>query len=127
VAASGTIVLPPGAVLPADATWTVQILDISLAETPAPVIGEVTADIADPSATEIPFEVSYDPALIDDAATYALRASIHDATSALLFTNDTVTPVITGGAPTIGVTIDVVPAPEPLAESSLLAMESTTP
>jgi uncharacterized lipoprotein YbaY len=102
-------------------------LDISLADAPAPVIGEVTADVADPSATEIPFEVAYDPALIDDAATYALQASIHDATSALLFTNDTVTPVITGGAPTTGLMVDVVPVPEPLAELSPLAMESTTP
>jgi len=108
-AVSGTIVLPAGAVIPAGATWTIEIQDVTLADASADVIGEVTADVADPAATVIPFEVEYDPALIDEAATYALQVSIQDATSALLFASDTMTPIITAGAPTSGVTVDVVP------------------
>jgi putative lipoprotein len=114
-------------VIPDAATWTVAIQDISLADAPATIIGEVTADVADPTATEIPFGVVYDPAVIDETATYALSATIQDATSALLFASDTVIPVITGGAPASGVTIEVVPVTEPLAEMSPIAMESSVP
>jgi putative lipoprotein len=123
-AVSGTIVLPAGAVIPDGATWTIEIQDTTLADAPATVIGGVTADVADPTAAEIPFEVRYDLALIDEAATYTLYAVIEDATPAMLFTNDTAIPVITGGAPTAGVTVDVVPVTGPLAEMSPLAVES---
>lgn len=121
---SGTIVLPIGAVLPPGSTWTVQIQDTTLVDAPATIIGEVTADVADPSAAEIPFEIPYDPALIDEAATYTLHAVIEDATSAMLFTNDTAVPVITGGAPTSAVTIDVITVTGPHPAVSPLALES---
>ena len=77
---------------------------------------------------EIPFEVEYDPAVIDPSATYTLRAVVEDATPMLLFINDTAIPVITGGAPTTDVTVEVVPAMAvSSAAASPMALESATP
>jgi uncharacterized lipoprotein YbaY len=125
---SGTIVLPTDAVTPAGATWTVEIQDTTLADAPAATIGEVTSIVADPAATVIPFDVPYDPAVIDPLATYTLRAVVEDATPVLLYTSDTVVPVITGGAPTSGVVIEVVAAVSASgADASMAPMESATP
>jgi putative lipoprotein len=109
-AVSGTIVLPLGAAIPEGATWTVQIQDTTVADAPAITIGEVTSVVADPSAMEIPFEVQYDPSIIDEAATYTLRAVVEDATPVTLYVNESAVPVITGGAPSTGVVVEVVQA-----------------
>ena len=52
---------------------------------------------------------------------------IEDATPELLYINDTEVPVITGGAPTSGVRVEVIHVTGPLAEVSPLAPESGAP
>jgi uncharacterized lipoprotein YbaY len=127
-AVSGTIVLPEGAVLPAGATWTVAIQDTSVSDAVAATIGETSSVVADPAAAEFEFEVPYDASLIDAAATYTLHAVIEDATQQALYVDDTATPVITGGAPTTGVTVEVVEATLADAAASMAAaMESAAP
>jgi uncharacterized lipoprotein YbaY len=81
---------PPGAVL------IVRIVDVSLAEVPAPVIAEDSYDL-----TGIPaaFELFVDPDAIDEERHYAIRAEIHDP-ERLRWTTETVYPVLTPDAPT---------------------------
>jgi uncharacterized lipoprotein YbaY len=119
-AVRGTIVLPVGAVVPEGATWTVAIQAAAIAGAPADTIGEVSSVVADPSATEIPFEVPYDPTVIDEAATYSLHVVIEDAAQLALYASDTPVPVITGGAPTANVAVQLV-------EASAVASEAASP
>ena len=60
--------IPPGAVL------RVSLLDVSRADAAADVIASL--EVADPGNVPIDFELTYDPALIDDRGTYAVRATI---------------------------------------------------
>lgn len=85
------IAMPPGAVFEA------VIEDISRADAPAEVIGRTV--IEDAPNPPIPFAIDYDPAGIDAAHSYSVRATIR-VDDRLLFTTDTVAPVITRGAPT---------------------------
>jgi putative lipoprotein len=127
-AVTGTLVLPAGALIPDGSTWTVAIQDTSVADAPAVTIGETSSVVADPMATAIPFEVPYDPSLIDAAATYTLHAVIEDASQELLYIDDIAVPVITGGAPSTGVTVEVVaPAAADAPASLAAAMESAAP
>ena len=91
-----------------DAVLTVQVQDVSLQDVAATVMGE------DSYATEgaqvpLPFEVPYDPAMIEDGHTYALSVRITDADDNLLYINDTRIPVITNGNPTEDVEAMVIP------------------
>jgi len=84
------IVLPPGAML------EVTLADISLADVPADILATTRLeDIGQPPYT---FEISYDPRRIVPSRSYAVRARITLA-GRLLFTTDTVHPVITNGHP----------------------------
>lgn len=85
--------------LPPDATVNVQLQDISLMDAPAVVLTEETITVGEDSVP-FTFELSYDPAQIDERMTYAVRAEIRDANDDLLFTTDTVMQVITGDNPT---------------------------
>jgi putative lipoprotein len=89
------LILRPGAVA------EVSLLDVSRADAPARTIAQQV--IRDPSAPPIPFVLEYNPADTDQRMSYAVRAVIrqHDQ---LLFTTDTVYPVITRGA---GHTVDL--------------------
>ena len=72
------------------------------------VLGEqviVTTDEQVPVA----YEVGYNSAEIVDNHRYVVRATISNADGTLIFTSDTVIPVITNGAPTSDVEILVVP------------------
>jgi uncharacterized lipoprotein YbaY len=71
-------------------------------------------------ATEIAFELEFDPALVDETATYTLAAAVVDEEGNLLFVNDTTIPVITGGAPTedVDVPVVLVAAFSPMVEPS---------
>lgn len=95
------IALPPGAVA------NVQIQDISRADAPADVIGEQEIPM-DGKSVPVAFAVPYDPSQIQEGNRYSLRAEIRDAAGKLLFTTDTVTPVITGGNPTSGIELILV-------------------
>ena len=81
--------LPPNAVL------EVVLQDVSRAGAPATVLG--TARIENPGSPPFDFEISYDPGSIDERFTYAVRATIR-ADDELLFTTDSVHPVLTRGA-----------------------------
>jgi putative lipoprotein len=122
---SGTIELPLGATLPEDAVVTVAIEDVTIADAPAEVIAVAQPAIVDPAAVEIPYEIPYDPAAIDETKTYAVRATIEDAAGELLFTSDTVTPVITHDAPTTDVDVAVVAAPADAPAASAATVEES--
>jgi putative lipoprotein len=62
----------------------------------------------DGKSVPVAFAVPYDPSQIQDNHRYSLRAEIRDAAGKLLFTTDTVTPVITGGNPTSGIELILV-------------------
>lgn len=84
------IALPPGAVFEA------VLEDVSRADAPAVEIARDAG--ADRAGPPFAFALPYDPARIDSAATYAVRAAIrHDGR--LLFASDTFFPAITQGAP----------------------------
>jgi putative lipoprotein len=84
------IELPPAAVFEA------TLEDISRAGAAAVVITRTTID--NPGAPPIAFHLAYDPATIDPRLTYAVRSRIRVG-ERLLFTSDTIHPVLTRGAP----------------------------
>ena len=116
LAVSGRIVLPEGSTLEGAAEWSLEVQDTSLADAPAEVIGVDGGSVADPAATEIPFAAGFDPASIDDGATYTLSARIVDGAGDLLFVNDTAIPVITNGAPVEGVDVAVIAVESALSD-----------
>ncbi|MCB1313143.1 MAG: META domain-containing protein [Sedimentitalea sp.] len=81
------IALPPGNVA------TVTIQDVARADAKAPVIAETT--VTD-RQVPIPFEVQVAPEALEHPSRLALRATIHDAQGALLWTTDTHIPVDPG-------------------------------
>lgn len=95
-AVSGTLTYRERIALPPGAVAVVQLLDVSLADAPAVLIAEQR--IANPGSAPIAFRIGYDPARIDARRTYAVQASIRDG-DRLLFANDTVYDVLTGGRP----------------------------
>ena len=105
---SGSIVTQESATLPDGATIQVQIQDVSQADAAAKVIGEKSIDGSGESFP-IPYEVTYDPASIDDRFSYSMSVRIEDADGNLIYISDTNTPVITRGNPTEDVDINVVP------------------
>ncbi len=105
-AVTGTITTQVGDPLPPDAIVTVSIEDVSLTDGASAVIAEQT--ITSPGQMPIAFEVAFDPDAIDESHTYSVRARIESSDGRLLFTSDTVTPVITQGHPTEDVVVNVV-------------------
>lgn len=88
--------------LPEDATITVRLEDVSLADAPSTVLSEQVYD--DVAQLPLSYELSYDLGAINEAFTYAVSARIEDAAGNLLFINDTMHPVLTRGA---GDSVDV--------------------
>ena len=103
---SGSISYNQRIALPEDAVVTVKIEDTSLDDEPAETIGEQV--ITNPGQVPIDYEVCYDPADIEEGHTYSMRVRIEDSAGNLMWINDTHTPVITNGAPTENVDIQVV-------------------
>lgn len=85
------IALPPGAIFEA------VLEDVSRADAPSVELARDGA--ADRAGPPFAFELPYDPAAIDPAARYNVRARVL-VDGRLMFTSDTAYPVITGGAPT---------------------------
>jgi putative lipoprotein len=98
----------------------VQLQDVSKMDAPAEVISTQTIEA---QGKQVPFRyiLKYDPAKIDPAHRYAVRATIKDG-GKLLFTSTTVNPVITNGAPTSNVEIIV----EPVAASGATSQSVIT-
>ena len=86
----GEVELPDGAVV------EVRLQDTSRADAPAVTLGERV--IRDARRLPLAFRIPYDPADIDQRNEYTLQASV-TLGERLLYTNDTVHSVLTGGAP----------------------------
>ena len=85
------VTLPPGAVFEA------VLEDVSAAGAPAPAeLGRKV--IADPGGAPFAFDIAYDPAGVAADRTYSVRAQV-SVGRRLVFVSDTVTPVLTRGAP----------------------------
>jgi uncharacterized lipoprotein YbaY len=93
----GTINTQEPVELPAGAIVNVQLQDTSRADAPAVVLGEQV--IQNPKQFPIPFEVTYDPAQIDERYNYSMRVRI-EVEGKLSFINTTAHHVITRGNPT---------------------------
>jgi putative lipoprotein len=104
---TGTVTYRPRIALPPGAVITVRLQDISLADAPAVLLDEVVIT-TNGEQVPIPFTLTYDPAAIEDRATYAVAARI-EIDGRLAFISDTTVPVITQGAPTQDVVVLVVP------------------
>lgn len=79
-----------------EAMVEVQLLDVSIADASAKLIAEQT--IKPKHQVPIPFELTYDPAVIDQRFTYAVRATIRER-GRLMFTTDRSYRVMTRGHP----------------------------
>lgn len=107
---TGTVIAspqaPPVRELPAGATLIVTLQDVSLADAPAAVIATQTIDLTG-AQFPVAYELAYSLGDIADSNTYSVAARV-EAGGDLLLVSDTMTPVITRGAPTSGVVVSLV-------------------
>ncbi len=103
---TGTVTYRNQNALPSAAVIDVTLSDISLADAPAVVISTRRIE-AGGQRPPFAYELSYDPAQIDQKNTYAVSARITDG-GELLFTTNTLYPVLTRGAPLTNVEIFLV-------------------
>jgi putative lipoprotein len=94
---SGTIAYRERIALPANAAIEVRVQDVSPQDTAAKTIAE-TVFASEGKQAPIPFQLSYNPADINQAHTYQVRANI-TVNGKLMFTSTTAYAVITHGAP----------------------------
>jgi putative lipoprotein len=94
---TGTVACRERMALPANAAIDVRLEDTSLQDAPAKLIGESVFAAAG-QQVPIPFQVSFNPADINPAHTYQLRANI-TVNGVTTFTSTTAYPVMTHGAP----------------------------
>ncbi|MFN8534469.1 MAG: YbaY family lipoprotein [Dehalococcoidia bacterium] len=99
---TGTLSYRQRIALPPDALVRIQIIDVSIADRAATVVGE---QVFNTDGAQVPFDfaVSYPASAIEENRRYSIAARITDGNGRLLFINDTIVPVITGGAPTSGI------------------------
>ena len=121
---TGVIVLPDGAELPADATWSVELQDTSEQDVAAETMGKDAGSAEDVAMGEIPFVVNYDPESIDERFQYTLSARIVDADDTLLYINDTVTPGIVDGEPLEDVEIVTIDVQAQASEAEAMPAEA---
>jgi len=93
---NGTALIRERIALPPDAVFEAVIEDIARADAPATPLAHTVID--DPGQSPIAFAIDYDAGALDPRAIYALRATIR-RDGKLLFTTDTVTPVLGEGNP----------------------------
>lgn len=91
---TGTVTYRERIALPPDAVLQVALLDVSRMDVAATVIAEKT--FVPEQSVPIPFELDYDPLLIDSRLVYAMRATIRRDDN-LLFVTDSHYPVLTRG------------------------------
>lgn len=94
---SGTVTYRQRAALPNSAVLTVRLVDISRQDISSVAIAEQRIDL-NGKQVPISFDLAYPPKSIEDRNTYAVRAEISN-NGRLLYTTDTVVPVITQGNP----------------------------
>jgi len=93
---AGTATYRERIALPPHAVFEATLEDVSRADAAAKQVGRTTID--SPGQPPIAFSIAYDPAAIDQRATYAVRARVLVG-DRLMFTSDRMTPVLTRGAP----------------------------
>jgi putative lipoprotein len=109
---TGTITYRERIALPPDAAIDVRLEDTSAQDAPAKLIGESIFAAAG-QQVPISFQVSYNPADINPAHTYLLRANI-TVYGTKMFASTSADPVITNGAPMQAtIMLQKVPAPAP--------------
>lgn len=91
---TGTVTYRQRIALPADAVVRVQLLDVSLMDTSARLLGEQV--IQPEHSVPIPFVIEYDPGQVDERMSYSVSASIRSG-ARLLFVSDVNYPVLTRG------------------------------
>ena len=94
---TGSIIYGDAVALPAGATLTVDLRDISLADAPSVLIAQQI--IPSPGPSPVSFRIDYRRAAIDPRRDYSLSARIESTDGKLLFISDTVYPVLTYGYP----------------------------
>jgi uncharacterized lipoprotein YbaY/heat shock protein HslJ len=99
---SGTVTYRERIALSDTAVVEITLQDVSRAD--APAVDIARQRITRPGQVPVRFELSYDPEVIDQRMSYAIRARISDQ-GELLFINDMATPVLTRGA---GNTVEMV-------------------
>lgn len=104
---SGSITYLPRIALPPDAVVHVRLQDVSRADAPSRTLAEETIP-TEGRQVPIPFELRYDLACIEAGHRYSLRAEIRDGDGTLLWTTDTIHPVIAPGAPSNDIEIRLV-------------------
>jgi putative lipoprotein len=119
---TGTVAYRERVALPADAAIDVKLQDVSLQGAPAETIGEALFAPAG-QQVPIPFQLSYNPADIDPAHTYQLRANI-SVNGKMMFTSTTAYSVITKGAPSQA-TIMLQQVQSPTAATSATKLRDT--
>jgi putative lipoprotein len=102
-------------VLPPDATVTVTLADVSGTDDAVYAVAEQT--ITPTGQVPIPFSIAYDPAAIDTARVYAVRAVIRDSTGAVRWTTVELYPIITHGNPSEGVEVVLHMPSEPITQA----------
>ncbi len=106
---SGTVTYLPRIALPPNAVVHVRIEDVSRADAPAITLAEQTIP-TEGRQVPSPFALEYDPSRIEGGHRYAVRAEIRGPGEGLLWTTDTMHPVLTLGAPSDRVEVRVVQA-----------------
>ena len=122
---TGTVTYLQRSTLPPTAVIEVQLQDVSKMDAPAEVISSMQTIVAQGKQVPFRYILKYDPAQIDPAHRYAVRATIKDGDK-LLFTSTQAYPVITNGAPTRDVEIVVEPVSASGATSQSLIAGTVT-
>lgn len=100
----GTVALPAGSSLPADAVLTVTLEDVSRADAPSIELGRQV--LASPGASPITFRIPYIATAIEPQNRYAVRARV-DQGDRTLYRSTQAFPVITvGGGGPVEVTVE---------------------
>lgn len=115
---TGTVTYLEHIALPGDAVVTVQIINLSLADASAQVLGEQIIE-ADDRQVPIPYKVPYSPEEINENLLYGVSARIESSEGTLLFINDTNTLVITNDNPTDEVEIVTVQVKSAASDAEL--------
>ncbi len=98
---SGTVTYLERIALPEKTAIRVQLIDVSIADVEAPVVGETILN-SDGAQVPFAFTISYTQAAIQEKHTYALSARISDSDGKLLFVSDTHIPADLSQTPAEG-------------------------
>ncbi len=104
---TGSVTYRPRIALPPDAVVTVQLLDVSRADAASTALATQTIR-TDGKQVPVAFRLAYDPFNVHPRMRYVVRASIRDGQGAMLWTSDAAYPVLTQGAATDDIGIELV-------------------